>query len=76
MTLNAHELELTPLFCSDPFAIADENRLYSLESRLYSLESRLYSLAPGAPIPVGAEIDPLRVEASGKTAKDNFIKES
>ena len=38
-------------------------------------KDRLYSLASGAPVPREAEVDVLRAEAVGKTAKETFISE-
>lgn len=45
---------------TNPFAIPDKERLYSLAS--------------GALVPIEVEVDVLRAEAAGKQAKENFIK--
>ena len=46
---------------TNPFAISDKDRLYSLAS--------------GAPVPFNVEVDVLRAEAAGKLAKETFIQE-
>ena len=45
---------------TNPFAIADKERLYSLAS--------------GAPVPLEVEVDVLRAEAVGRAAKADFVR--